>query len=152
MTELNGNGNGNGHRPAAKREVVGWVDGAGLVGEQRFDVVVGPDVVVAVDDLVATTQQLPDGTALTHYGIVASTSGVMEGATLASDTRRIAAEQTMPGEAVRRVQVAVLRVEPERWLAPLPGAEVVAATGHARDMALFAEHMDRPFPFGLDAS
>jgi DNA helicase HerA-like ATPase len=145
-------GSNGGRRTPPARRLLGWVDGAGLIGEQRFDVVVADDAVVAVDDLVATTQVLPDGTTLTHYGIVASTSGVLEGASLASDTRRIVVDQTMPGEAVRRVQVAVLRVDPELWIAPGPGGEVVAAEGAARDMALFAEQMDRPFPFGLDST
>jgi DNA helicase HerA-like ATPase len=131
---------------------VGWVDGAGLIGEQQFDVVVADGQLVAVDDLVATSQILPDGRTLTHYAIVVATSGVLEGASLASDTRRIVVERTMPGEAVRRVQVAVLRVDPEVWLAPAPGAEVVAAVGRDREMALFAEQMDRPFPFGLDST
>ncbi len=143
---------GNGNYGGLVARSLGWVDGAGVVGEQRFDMVVAADAVVAVDDLVTTTQTLPDSSVLTHYGIVVSTSGVIEGASLASDTRRIVAEQTMPGEAVRRAQVAVLRVEPERWLAPQPGARVTQAVGAARDMALFAEHMDRPFPFGLDSS
>lgn len=132
--------------------VLGWVDGAGKVGEQRFEVVVAPGKVVAVDDLVVTSHVLADGTTLTHYGIVVSTSGLLEGASLASDTPRIAVHKTMPGEVVRRVEVAVLRVHPERWIAPEPGAEVTAAVGTARDMALFTEHMDRPFPFGLDSS
>src|SRR5262245_31105030 len=113
---------------------------------------VAEDAVVAVDDLVTTTQRLADGSTLTHYGIVTASVGMLEGATLASDTRRIAAERTMPGEVVRRVQVAVLRVDPERWIAPAPGAQVLPATGVARNRALFVEHMDRPLPFGLDAA
>jgi DNA helicase HerA-like ATPase len=159
MNEQPATGYGNGHSPEGvsnpaveARRILGWVDGAGIVGEQRFDVVVADDAIVAVDDLVTTTLVLPNGVSLTHYGIVVSTSGVLEGASLASDTRRIVVERTMPGEAVRRVQVAVLRVDPELWMAPKPGAAVVAAVGAAREMALFAEHMDRPFPFGLDST
>src|SRR5262249_22299463 len=130
---------------------LGWVDGAGIVGQNRFDVLVAGHALVAVDDLVTTTQTLPDGSWLTHYGIVNGATGPLEGASLASDTRRIVAERTMPGEVVRRVQVAVLRVNPERWIAPNPGAEVFRASGVARERALFVEHMDRPLPFGLDA-
>jgi DNA helicase HerA-like ATPase len=132
--------------------LLGWVDGAGNVGENRFDMLVAEHAVVAVDDLVTTSQKLADGSTLTHYGIVTATTGLLEGAALASDTRRIVAERTMPGEVVRRVQVAVLRVAPERWVAPNPGAQVLAATGSARDRALFVEHMDRPLAFGLDAA
>jgi hypothetical protein len=149
--QYNGGGDGRLEIEAPDR-VLGWVDGAGVVGEQRFDVVVSADAVVAVDDLVVTSHLLPDGVTLTHFGIVVATSGVLEGASLASDTRRIAVDKTMPGEAVRRVEVAVLRVDPERWLAPHPGATVLAAVGAAREMALFTEHMDRPFPFGLDST
>ena len=136
----------------AEPSLLGWVDGAGNVGENRFDMLVAEHAVVAVDDLVTTSQRLADGSTLTHYGIVTATTGLLEGAALASDTRRIVAERTMPGEVVRRVQVAVLRVDPERWVAPNPGARVLPATGAARDRALFVEHMDRPLPFGLDAA
>ena len=45
----------------AEPVLLGWVDGSGNVGENRFDVLVADHAVVAVDDLVTTSQRLADG-------------------------------------------------------------------------------------------
>ncbi|TMC05733.1 MAG: ATP-binding protein [Chloroflexi bacterium] len=107
---------------------------------------------VQLDDLVAVTQELPDGRSLTHYGIVVEGFGRIEGASLATDTRRIAGDQTMPGEEIRRVDVQVLRTVPELWLPPRPGSAAVAAEGVHRDQALFLDQMERRLAVGLDQS
>lgn len=157
-----GNGNVNGSTPDADEratrlaasiaagDVLGHVDGAVPTTSQRFTVVLAPDAVATLDQLVACTQQLPDGRAITHFGIVAETSGHIEGATWASDTPRIFDAHTMPGEVARRVEVAVLRVEPEVWVSPAPGAVVVTCIDEARVFALFEDQMDDRLPVGLD--
>ena len=100
---------------------------------RRFYTVLADDAVAQLDELVATTQTLPDGTSLTHYGIVVEGTSVIEGAELPSDTARISRDHTMPGITTRRVEVATLRTVPELWLAPAPGAPVVKATGADRE-------------------
>jgi uncharacterized protein len=129
---------------------VGLVDGSVPASTRRFQVVMADDAVAQLDDLVATTQTLPDGTSLTHYGIVVEGTGQIEGAELPSDTGRISRDHTMPGITTRRVEVEILRTVPELWLAPAPGAPVVRATGGHRDLALFLDQMDQPLAVGLD--
>jgi uncharacterized protein len=130
--------------------VLGLIDGSVPSSTRRFQVVLADDAIVQLDELVATTQQLPDGTVLTHYGIVVEGTGQIEGAELPSDTHRISAAQTMPGVTSRRVEVQILRTSPELWLPPAPGAAVVRAMDRDRDNALFLDQMDSPLPVGLD--
>ncbi|MBO0709399.1 MAG: ATP-binding protein, partial [Candidatus Dormibacteraeota bacterium] len=133
-------------------ERVGLVDGSVEASTRRFSVVLDDDAVVQLDDLVATTQTLPDGRLVTHYGIVVEGTSSIEGAELASDTGRIAWEKTMPGVTSRRVEVQILRTSPELWLAPSPGATVAVARGEHRERALFLDQMERAFGVGVDQS
>ncbi len=130
--------------------VVGLVDGSAASTTRRFQVVLDDQAVVQLDDLVTTSQVLADGRRLRHFGIVVEGTGQIEGAELPSDTRRIAAERTMPGVTSRRVEVQVLRTVPELWIAPEPGAAVRKAVGADREAALFLDQMERPIPVGLD--
>ena len=132
--------------------VLGHVDGAVPTTSQRFTVVLAPEAVATLDQLVACSQVLPDGRTITHFGIVAETSGHIEGAFWASDTARIFDARSMPGETARRVEVAVLRVEPEVWVSPAPGSVVVTCADDARSFALFEDQMDDRLPVGVDQS
>jgi uncharacterized protein len=129
---------------------IGLVDGAVDATTRRFSLLLHDDAVVQLDDLVAVTQDLPDGRSLTHYGIVVEGFGSIEGAEMSSDTRRIAGTRTMPGEAIRRVEVQVLRTVPELWLPPAPGAAAHRAAGPHRANALFLDQMEQPVAVGLD--
>lgn len=129
---------------------LGLVDGSVPATTRRFHVVLAEDAVAQLDDLVSTTQRLPDGRELAHFGIVVEGSGQIEGATLPSDTERISAAHTMPGVTTRRIEVQILRTVPELWLAPGPGAAVHRAVGAHRAAALFLDQMERPLAVGLD--
>ncbi len=129
---------------------LGLVDGSVDASTLRFHVVLADDAVCQLDELVATTQTLPDGRTLTHYGIVVMGTGRIEGAELSSDTQRIARDRTMPGVTSRRVEVQILRTVPELWLPPLPGAVVERATGAHRHHALFIDQMAAPLAVGVD--
>src|SRR5438270_3454245 len=129
---------------------LGLVDGSVDASTRRFSLLLDERAIVQLDDLVAVTQELPDGRALTHYGIVVEGFGRIEGASLSTDTRRIAGDRTMPGEEIRRVDVQVLRTVPELWLPPRPGSAAVAAQGGHRDLALFLDQMERRLAVGLD--
>ena len=129
---------------------LGLVDGSVPASTRRFFVVLAEDAVAQLDDLVVTTQTLPNGTELRHYGIVVEGTGEIEGAELPSDTHRIAEAQTMPGITSRRVEVQVLRTIPELWLPPRPGAAVARVGGTERREALFLDQMEHPLPVGLD--
>jgi hypothetical protein len=129
---------------------IGAVDGSTDAGTRRFHVVLDDHATVQLDDLIVCRQELPDGSgSVAHYGIVVEQTGVLEGAHWPSDTRHVV-DGTMPGEAVRRVEVLVLRTDPELWVAPAPGAAVHAATGRERAKALFEDQMRKPLAVGLD--
>ena len=67
-TTMTGDGNGPAPAPAP---LVGLVDGSVPATTSRFHVVLADDAVAQLDELVATTQTLPDAPGdLTHYGIV----------------------------------------------------------------------------------
>lgn len=129
---------------------IGLVDGSVPVSTRRYQVVLHENAVAQLDDLVETDHTLPDGTTVTHYGIVVEGTGRIEGAEFPSDTHRIAHAGTMPGMTSRRVEVQILRTMPELWLPPLPGAEVRRAVGVGREAALFLDQMEKPLPVGLD--
>jgi DNA helicase HerA-like ATPase len=129
---------------------MGLVDGSLEASTRRFTVVLDDDAVVQLDELVATTQTLPDGRELTHYGIVVEGTSTIEGAQVGSDTQRIAHAKTMPGVTARRVEVQVLRTNPELWLPPASGAEVQVASGAHREVALFLDQMEKAMAVGVD--
>jgi len=137
-----------GSEPDAAR--VGLVDGSAPSSTRLFRVVLDDTEVVSLDELVVTTQTLPDGSPLTHYGIVVEGWGEIEGAEVSTDTQRITGTRTMPGVTARTVDIQVLRTVPERWLPPAPGAVVSRAAGAHREMALFLDQMAAQLPVGLD--
>jgi uncharacterized protein len=138
-------------QPAKGKSDLGLVDGSVPASTRRFQVVLSERAVAQLDDLVVCSQSLPGGGEVTHYGIVVEGTGQIEGAELPTDTQRIAAERTMPGVTVRRVEVQVLRTVPELWLPPLPGAAVRRVSTRAeREAALFVDQMQRPLPIGVD--
>ena len=136
---------------ATQTHRIGLVDGSTDANSRRFRVILDEDAVVQLDDLVAVAQVLPDGTSVSHYGIVVETTRHVEGAHYASDTVHID-ERTMPGETTRLVDVQVLRTDPEMWLSPEPGMAVNRAVGPERSKALFTDQMSRRLAVGLDQS
>ncbi len=129
---------------------IGLVDGSVDSDSRTFHVVLDPQVVIQLDQLVAVTTALPDGEQVTHYGIVTELRSRFEGADLPSDTGRVV-DRTLPAEHVRRAEVRVLRVVPERFVAPHAGAPATPAVGGHRAVALFEDEMKRGrLPVGLD--
>ncbi len=129
---------------------VGLVDGVVEGSTNKFRVVLDDDRYIQLDELVATTQTLPTGEIHTTYGIVTEVFGRMEGAQFASDTARIARDQTMPGTSIRTAEIKVLRTVPEIWVPPAPGALVERAQAEHRRNALYLDQMNRPLPVALD--
>lgn len=134
--------------------IVGYVDGSVEATTQRFDVVLNDNAMVQLDDLVVCKQELPNGNGtLAHYGIVVEGTGMIEGARMASDTKRIYATKTMPGQRIQTVTVQILRTMPELWMPPQPGASVELARGDDRRIALFQDRMqESELRVGLDHS
>lgn len=131
---------------------VGLVDGSVENDSHTFHLVLDPGAVLQVDQLVAVTSPLPDGSQVTHYGIVTEVRSRFEGAELPSDTARVV-NRTLPAEHVRRAEIRVLRVKPAIVIAPHAGAPAVCAEGDDRLRALFEDEMTRgKLPVGLDLS
>ena len=129
---------------------IGLVDGSVDSNSRTFYVVLDAATVIQLDELLTVTTELPDGRAVTHYGIVTELLSRFEGAELPSDTGRVV-DRTLPAELVRRAEVRVLRVVPELFLAPHAGAVATRAAGEHRAIALFEDEMIRgKLPLGLD--
>ena len=129
---------------------IGLVDGSVDSNSRTFYVVLDAATVIQLDELVTVTTDLPDGSTVTHYGIVTELLSRFEGADLPSDTGRVI-DRTLPAELVRRAEVRVLRVVPELFLAPHAGAVATRAAGRHRAVALFEDEMTRgKLPLGLD--
>ena len=61
----------------------------------------------------------------------------------------IAEEGSLPAELARSASVQIIRVDPERWIAPDPGEPVYRVSGRSRDKALYADEMGRRLPVGF---
>lgn len=133
----------------AAAPTIGLVDGSSDTDSRTVSVVLAGDAIVQLDDLVAINTTLPDGTRITHYGIVTELRCRLEGVELPSDTARFVGRQ-LPAEKVRRAEVRVLRTVPEFFVAPDSGSQVVRATGEHRALALFEDEMTARLPIGLD--
>lgn len=128
---------------------IGLVDGSEESDSRTFQVVLEPDAIVQLDELVAVTTELPDHSTVVHYGIVTELRSRLEGAELSSDTARVA-NRELPAELVRRAEVRSLRTVPERFVAPNAGTPVARATGEHRRLGLFEDQMEQMLPIGLD--
>lgn len=129
--------------------LIGLVDGSSDTDSRTVHVVLTDTAIVQLDDVVAIGTTLPDGTGVTHYGIVNELRCRLEGVELPSDTARFA-DKKLPAEKVRRAEVRLLRTVPELFVAPDSGSRVVRATGVHRTRALFEDEMTARFPIGLD--
>jgi len=128
-------------------DAVGVVLGHQAASSQVFAVGLADGQTLEVDDLVAVTTT-DSGGDVTTFGIVTETYAQMEGASLPSDTQ-IIADGEMPGELVRTAEVQVIRVDPERWIAPHPGQPVRRARDHERELALYEDTMTRRLAIGI---
>ena len=137
---------------AEAQDRIGLVDGSTDSDSRTFHVVLDPEAVVQLDDLVAVATDLPNGDRVTHYGIVTELRSRLEGAEYPSDTARVA-DRTLPAEHVRRAEVRVLRVVPEFFVSPHAGSAVARAVGRDREQALFEDEMKKgKLPLGLDTT
>ena len=158
-----------GHAAWSAGRTIGCVDGSQLASTQEFTVALSSGEAVGLDDILVSSQRMPDGGLFTHYGIVAEASTHYEGASFASDSGRMgghpppgspggSAEEgtiqprTMVGNPMTCLSVKILRTDPEEiTLPPAPGAAVRRATDAERDYALYATDMPAGrLPVGLD--
>ncbi len=128
---------------------VGRVLGTEHTSTQEFRVSLLDEAYLQLDDLVVVRTPVPGVGDVSTYGVVTETQAIYEGAAFESDTHRIAGQGILPAAKVRSADVAVVRMEPEIWVAPDPGQLVCRASGVEREKALYADEMERALPIGV---
>ena len=148
MAEPNGSPNGVTDLAVGSRPV-GLVVGTVAASPLEFSVGVAADQYLQLDDVVVTRRKLPDGSEVQIAGVVTQIEAGHEGARFASDVFLIR-DGALPAEVSEVAEVTVTRVEPEVYVPPRPGAEVMRAEGDARDSALYFDTMaDSKVPVGI---
>lgn len=135
--------------PNIASDVVGRVLGIEHTTTQAFRVALVDDAYLQLDDLVVVRTRVPGRGEVATYGVVTESHAIYEGASFESDTHRIADQGILPAAKVRSAEIAVVRMEPEIWVAPDPGELVLRASGVERQKALYADEMERALPAGL---
>ncbi|CAM3438470.1 ATP-binding protein [Mycobacterium frederiksbergense] len=124
-------------------QVVGTEDATPLV----FHVALYPDAYLQLDDVVATSREVPGRGTVTTSGIVTDVRSRHEGATFGSDVFLVS-EGVLPARVQEIAEVTTTRVEPELYVPPRPGAVARRATGTERSEALYFDQMQRRLPVG----
>jgi hypothetical protein len=125
-------------------QVVGTEDATPLV----FHVAIYPDAYLQLDDVVATSREVPGRGKVTTSGIVTDVRARHEGASFGSDVFLIS-DGVLPARVQEVAEVTTTRVEPECYVPPKPGSTVCRATGNERAEALYFDQMDRKVPVGV---
>lgn len=148
MSEPSGSPNGVTDLAVGSRPV-GLVVGTVAASPLEFSVGVAGDQYLQLDDVVVTRRKLPDGSEVQIAGVVTQIEAAHEGARFASDVFLIR-DGALPAEVSEVAEITVTRVEPEVYVPPRPGAEVLRAEGEARDSALYFDTMaDSKVPVGI---
>ncbi|MGH2773352.1 MAG: ATP-binding protein [Actinomycetota bacterium] len=130
-------------------ERVGRVLGLEPATTAEFRVILDADNYLQLDDLVEVQTMVPKVGEVRIFGLVTEVSARYEGSRFESDTPLIAEEGSLPAELARSATVQIIRVEPEIWVSPDPGEIASRAGEEARDMALYADQMERRLPVGF---
>lgn len=134
--------------PQSAGDPVGRVLGTSDATPLQFWVAVAPTAYLQLDDVVVTSRDLPDGSAVSIAGVVTAVRARHEGAAFDSDVFAIA-DGTLPAQIQEAAEITTTRVTPEVYVPPQPGAIVHRARGEARARALYFDRMDRQVPIGF---
>src|SRR3954469_16794214 len=104
-------------------QVVGTEDATPLV----FHVAIYPDAYLQLDDVVATSRDVPGRGQVMTSGIVTDVRSRHEGATFGSDVFLIT-DGVLPARVQEVAEVTTTRVEPECYVPPKPGSIARRAT------------------------
>ncbi|MFN8031867.1 MAG: ATP-binding protein [Mycobacterium sp.] len=125
-------------------QVIGTEDATPLV----FHVALYPDAYLQLDDVVATSREVPGRGSVMTSGIVTQVWSRHEGATFGSDVFLVS-DGVLPARIQEIAEVTTTRVEPELFVPPQPGAPARRATGTERSAALYFDQMERRLPVGV---
>ena len=127
-----------GTEPHAVGQVVGTEDATPL----SFHVAVYPESYLQLDDVVATSREVPGRGSVMTAGIVTQVRSRHEGASFGSDVFLIS-DGVLPARVQEVAEIATTRVQPEFFVPPRPGSVVRRATGAERAEALYFDQMAR---------
>jgi DNA helicase HerA-like ATPase len=125
-------------------QVVGTEDATPLV----FHVAIYPEAYLQLDDVVATSREVPGRGQVTTSGIVTDVRSRHEGASFGSDVFLIS-DGVLPARVQEIAEVTTTRIEPECYVPPRPGSIARRATGTERAEALYFDQMERRVPVGV---
>ncbi|OBG23479.1 ATPase [Mycolicibacterium celeriflavum] len=125
-------------------QVIGTEDATPL----SFHVAIYPEAYLQLDDVVATSREVPGRGEVMTSGIVTDVRSRHEGAAFGSDVFLIS-DGVLPARVQEVAEVTTTRVEPECFVPPRPGSIARRATGAERDAALYFDQMDNKVPVGV---
>lgn len=131
-----------------EKAAVGRVSGVEDSTPLIFHVAIDPAAYLQLDDVVVTFRDLPGAEHIMTSGVVTQVSARHEGASFDSDVFLIS-EGVLPAQVQEVAEIATTRVQPERYVPPVPGAPVFRAAGEERDQALHFDQMSRRLAVGL---
>lgn len=129
-------------------QVVGLVVGTEDATPLVFHVAIRSDAYLQLDDVVATTREVPGRGDVLTSGIVTDVRARHEGASFGSDVFLIS-DGVLPARVQEIAEITTTRVEPECYVPPRPGSVARRATGAEREAALYFDQMDDKVPVGV---
>ncbi|MBT9582268.1 ATP-binding protein [bacterium] len=114
----------------------------------EFYVAVSAGEVLALDDVIHCSEEVPEKGRVSFYGVVESVEKIHEGLTFDSDVELVE-QGILPVETAYVGKVMTTRVEPELFIPPQPGTPVYRATGSQLDTALYFDCMKHKLAAGL---
>jgi DNA helicase HerA-like ATPase len=111
-------------------------------------VAIEPEQFLQLDDVVQVRTAVPGAGEVRISGVVDVVRAQHEGSRFESDVFLVE-KGLLPLQVARSARVVSTRVEPEIWIPPQPGDQVVRVRGRDRDEALHFDSMEQPLAAGL---
>jgi hypothetical protein len=128
---------------------IGYVLGTQEATPLEFWVAVSSGQVLRLDDVVEVQTKRPDNSGIVRfYGVVDYVRTLHEGTQYDTDTF-LAREGKLPVNTSYAAHVQVTRVEPEEYLPPQPGDDVLLAVDESLKCALHFDRMEKRIPAGM---
>ncbi len=130
-----------------RSQSIGAVLGSERSTPLKWWVAIRPDSYLQLDDVVLVRTEVPGVGEVRISGVVDMVRSQHEGSRFESDVF-LAEEGVLPLQVSRTARVVTTRVEPEVWVPPSPGSEVVRVRGKERDEALHIDAMEETLVAG----
>ncbi len=134
--------------PVNESQRVGMVLGTESSTPLQWWVAIEPEQFLQLDDVVLVRTAVPGAGEVRISGVVDIVRAQHEGSRFESDVFLVE-KGLLPLQVARSARVVSTRVEPEIWIPPQPGDQVVRVRGRDRDEALHFDSMEQPLVAGL---